>query len=157
MFPVTTTALICIVEDSVAVYHQKRIIFFDGVCNLCNKSVQFIMRNSTDEIFLFAPLQSSQAIQFLKNHGASVQKMETIVYYNRGHISYKSTAALKIALKMNGLYPLLVIFMLVPRVLRDWVYDAIAGKRYLWFGKRDRCMVPSEETKNRFVFIAKEE
>lgn len=125
---------------------QSHIILFDGICNLCNSSVQFILKRDAQSIFSFAPLQSDPAKSLLEDRNIDASKMDSIVYVQGGNVFTKSTAALKICKKLNGLWPLLYIFIIIPRPLRDAVYDWIAKNRYQWFGKKDSCSMPDVKT-----------
>lgn len=127
------------------------VILFDGVCNLCNSSVLFIIQRDPKAKFRFASLQSdfgkAQMLRFGLNHtelGSVLLIKEEILYQ-------KSNAALEIARNLTGGWPLLYVFKIIPAFLRDWVYNGIAQNRYRWFGKKDACMIPTPELKSRFV------
>ncbi|WP_425392294.1 thiol-disulfide oxidoreductase DCC family protein [Ekhidna sp.] len=130
---------------------EKPIILFDGVCNLCNSSVQFVIKRDEKEQFLFASLQSEYAKENLPATLSEEDNLQSIVLKHRGSIKTKSTAALHIARKLNGLWPALYGLIIIPKFIRDWVYDIIAKNRYKWFGKKDQCMIPSPEMKSRFL------
>lgn len=130
---------------------SKAIILFDGVCNLCNSSVNFIINHDTNNYFLFAPLQSEKANELLSEFNIDSNQTSSFVLIENNRIYLKSTAALKCALRLNKLYPLLYIFIIVPPFLRNTVYNFIARNRYKWFGKKDSCMIPSEEIKSKFI------
>jgi predicted DCC family thiol-disulfide oxidoreductase YuxK len=125
----------------------RAIILFDGVCNLCNGAVQFILTHDPAGRFQFASLQSDAARRIL---GGEPQG-ETIVLAESPRIYTKSTAALRIARHLRFPWPLLSAFLLIPRPLRDAVYDWIARHRYAWFGRRESCLLPKQEFQNRFV------
>jgi predicted DCC family thiol-disulfide oxidoreductase YuxK len=128
------------------------IILFDGVCNLCNSSVIFILKHEKAPIFHFASLQSESGKQLLAWCGLSQDFLDAVVYIENGNIYLGSTAALKIGQKLK--FPgsmLSSLGLLVPRRIRDWVYRQIGIQRYRWFGKRDVCMVPTQELKARFL------
>jgi len=129
---------------------KRRIIFFDGVCNLCQRSVQFILPRDPGGLFLFASLQEKLASQLIPNSMSSVEEQGSIILWEEGKISYRSTAVLRIAKKLSGLWPLLYVFILVPPFIRDGIYNFIAKNRYRWWGKTDTCMVPSKVWLNRF-------
>ncbi|WP_424963726.1 thiol-disulfide oxidoreductase DCC family protein [Ekhidna sp.] len=129
---------------------KKSIILFDGVCNLCNASVQFVIKRDKKKQFLFASLQSDFAEENLPKKYISSNALQSIVLKDGDHIKTKSTAALTIARRLSGLWPMLYLFIIVPKFLRDWVYDIVARNRYKWFGKKDQCMIPSPELKDRF-------
>lgn len=130
---------------------KQQIIFFDGVCNLCNGAVQFIIKRDTKKTFQFASLQSAFAHDQLKEHQIDVTALQSIVLKSGNTIYTKSTAALRIAKQLSGGWPLLYSFMIIPAFIRDWVYDGIAKNRYRWFGKQDVCMVPTPDLKDRFL------
>jgi len=128
-----------------------KIIYFDGVCNLCNWSVKFVIKHDKKFIFSFASLQS----EFAKNQSMHVNgqdiKFNTIVYAEDDLIYEKSDAVLKIIKGFGGLWRLIKLFEIIPKSWRDGLYDIIARNRYRWFGKRDQCMVPSNENASRFL------
>ena len=127
------------------------IILFDGVCNLCNSSVQFIIRNDPKKLFLFASLQSDAASKILLQFRIKKLDLTSILFIENGRIYDKSTAVLKISRKLKGGYPLLYGFIIIPRFMRDWMYQQLANNRYKWFGKKDICMVPSSDLVDRFL------
>ena len=127
------------------------IILFDGVCNLCNSSVQFIIRNDPKKLFLFASIQSDAASKILLQFRIKKLDLTSILFIENGLIYDKSTAVLKISRKLKGGYPLLYGFIIIPRFMRDWMYQQLANNRYKWFGKKDICMVPSSDLVDRFL------
>ena len=126
------------------------LILFDGVCNLCNSSIDLVIRNDKKNIFHFASLQSDFGQRFSKAHNLSTENFETIVYFENGKLYFKSSAALRIARHMSGIYSLLFIFIILPPFIRDFVYNVVAKNRYKWFGKRDTCRLPTKEEKEKF-------
>jgi predicted DCC family thiol-disulfide oxidoreductase YuxK len=128
---------------------SKNIIFFDGVCNLCNASVNFIIKRDGNARFLFCPLQSTVAKTFLHENGYS--KVDSLLLIKKSTIYEKSTAVLKIARDLNGLWPLLSILLILPVSIRDFIYNKIARNRYRWFGKQSSCRVPSKKEKDLFI------
>jgi len=126
------------------------IIFFDGVCNLCNNSVQFIIKRDKKNKFKFASLQSSFAKNNLSKH-IDVDKLESIVLLNEDKLYSKSTAALLIARELSGMWPMFYVFIIIPSFIRDWFYNVIAKNRYRIFGKKDSCMIPSPAFKEKFL------
>lgn len=126
-------------------------ILFDGVCNLCNGSVQFVIKHDPDGKFRFAALQSEFGQEHLKKHGIDPSQLLSIVFLINGRMFNRSRAALEIARRLNGLWPLLYIFVIVPPFIRNAVYDWIARNRYRWFGKQDACMIPTPELRSRFL------
>ncbi|MFD1207048.1 MULTISPECIES: DCC1-like thiol-disulfide oxidoreductase family protein [Sporosarcina] len=130
---------------------MKRIILFDGECNFCNKSVQFIIKRDPSAHFYFTSLQSETGERYRKQYKIP-DDIDSLVLIEKGKSYTKSAAALHIAKKLDGLWHLLFLFILVPRKLRDGVYDYIAKNRYKWFGKNeDACMLPPPEIRKRFI------
>lgn len=127
------------------------VVLFDGVCNLCNGSVRFVIERDPHRHFQFAPLQSETATTLIGGLANPLAMPDSIVLVDDGRLYVRSTAALRIARRLRFPWPLLWVFMAVPRPLRDWVYDVIARHRYGWFGKRDTCMVPTKEIRDRFL------
>lgn len=127
------------------------IIIFDGVCNLCARSVQFILRHESGPHFSFTPLQSAAGARLLVSHGFSPTDVESFVLVSDGRVYTRSTAALRIAGHFKGAWQLLRVLWLVPRPLRDFLYNWVARNRYSWFGKADSCMVPTPELSSRFI------
>jgi len=127
------------------------LILFDGVCNLCNGAVNFIIDRDPDGYFRFAPLQSDVAQEHLAGTPAAGTTLDTIVLVEDGTPYVRSTAALRIARRLTAPWPLLALFLAVPRPLRDAVYNGIARNRYDWFGRRDQCRLPTPELKARFL------
>ena len=131
--------------------HKKSVILFDGVCNLCNSSVQFILKNDKKKQFLFASLQSDAAKKLLLQKNHKNNNLNTIILIEGGEVYEKSTAALKITRRLGRIWSFFYIFIILPKSIRDFIYDFIAKNRYNWFGKKDNCIVPNEENKNRFI------
>jgi len=131
---------------------NKPIILFDGYCNLCNASVQYLIKHDKKKRFLLASLQSDAATNILLQFGQkSFKNFDSIVLINEGIIYKKSSAALYIAKHLSGLIKLVYIFIIVPKPLRDFIYDYIAKNRYKWFGKKQFCMLPKPEDAERFL------
>jgi len=130
---------------------MQSVVLFDGVCNLCNSFVQFVIKYDKNERFKFASLQSDFAEKELANFFMDSQKMSTVILLENGKLYSRSTAALRILNSLNGLWPLLYVFIIVPAFIRDVVYNLIAKNRYKWFGKKDSCMVLSPELQRRFL------
>lgn len=126
------------------------LVLFDGVCNLCNGAVNFIIDHDPDGYFRFAPLQSDVAQERLADAGVEGD-LSTIVLVEEGTAYVRSTAALRIARRLTAPWPLLYLFIAVPRPLRDAVYNWIAHHRYDWFGQRDQCRLPTPDLKARFL------
>ena len=132
--------------------NDKKLILFDGVCNLCNSSVQYVIKHDKNNVFLFTALQSEVGQNIVKHYNIDTSRVDSILLYTPGKgIQYKSTAALKVASQLGFPINLLTIFLIVPKVIRNWVYDFIAKNRYKWFGKKDACMIPTPELKSKFL------
>lgn len=127
------------------------VILFDGVCNLCNGSVLFIIKRDPKSQFYFAALQSDFGNKQLKNFGLPATELNSVLLIKGGTLYQKSNAALEIAKHLSGLWPALYIFKIIPPFLRDGIYTWIARNRYRWFGKKDTCMIPTPELKSRFL------
>ncbi len=127
------------------------VIFFDGVCNLCNTSVQFILKRDKNELFLFSSLQSDASKEILLQYNLENLDLNSIILLEEGKIYQKSTAILRIAKNLKGIYKYLYAFIIVPPFIRDSIYAFIAKRRYKWFGKRDSCMLPDNKLKLRFL------
>jgi predicted DCC family thiol-disulfide oxidoreductase YuxK len=128
----------------------ERIILFDGVCNLCNSSVQFIIKRDPKGYFKFASLQSKFGQGILKQYGLD-QDIDSFVLIENNIPYLRSTAALRICKNLIGFWKFLSVFLLVPPSIRDFLYRIIAKNRYKWFGKKDTCMIPTPEMNNRFL------
>ena len=130
---------------------KKAIILFDGVCNLCNSSVQFVIKHDNKNQFLFASLQSDASKKLLLQFNYENPKMMSIVLIEDNIVYDKSTAALRIAKKLTRPWNFLYQFIILPKAFRDFFYNVIANNRYRWFGKRDTCLIYGGEYKNRFI------
>ena len=133
-------------------FQMPDIVIFDGVCNLCARSVQFILRHESEPRFLFSPVQSAAGANVLAAHGFSTSEVDTFVLVSEGKVYTRSTAALRIARHFKGGWRLLGVFWVVPRPLRDILYDLVARNRYSWFGKADSCLIPTPELNARFKY-----
>jgi predicted DCC family thiol-disulfide oxidoreductase YuxK len=129
----------------------RPIVLFDGVCNLCNASVTFILDRDRRGLFAFAALQSEVGHDLLATHGLPPDAVATIVLIERGRAYTRSRAALRIARHLDGAWPLLFALSVVPTALTDRLYDLVAHNRYRWFGRRDACRVPTPELRARFL------
>lgn len=130
---------------------NSAIILFDGVCNLCNSSVNFVIKHDKNNYFRFAALQSETGKQLLNrfNIGSSFTDSFVLIENNKAYT--RSTAALRVAKHLNKLYPILYTFIIIPPFLRDSIYDYIARNRYKWFGKKEQCLIPTDELKSKFL------
>ncbi|WP_248736283.1 thiol-disulfide oxidoreductase DCC family protein [Neobacillus rhizosphaerae] len=129
---------------------MERIILFDGVCNLCNSSVQFIIKRDTKGNFKFASLQGATGQKLLEKYGLNTD-INSFVFIENERIFVKSTGALRVCWNLNGSWKMLSAFLVLPRFIRDFFYEIIAKNRYKWFGKKESCMLPLPEWKNRFL------
>jgi len=131
--------------------NNKKLILFDGVCNLCNSAIQYVIKHDRDDTFLFAPLQSEVGKKVISKYNIDTDKTDSILLYsNENGLSIKSTAALKVAKHLGFPRNLLTIFFIVPPMIRNWVYDFVARNRYKWYGKKEECMIPTPELKSSF-------
>jgi predicted DCC family thiol-disulfide oxidoreductase YuxK len=131
---------------------DKKLILFDGVCNLCNTSVQYVIKHDKKNSFMFTALQSDIGQQIIKDYNIDTSKTDSILLYTpqTGVVS-KSTAALKIAQNLGFPQNVMSIFFIVPPFIRNGVYDYIAKNRYKWYGKKESCMIPTPELKSKFL------
>ena len=127
------------------------IILFDGVCNLCNGAVQFVIRHDNNNNFRFASLQSETGQALLNRYQLPVNNFNSFVLIKNGKAYTNSTAALKVAKTLSGPVKLLYGFIIVPPFIRNGVYRLIANNRYRWFGKKDSCMIPTPGLRSRFL------
>lgn len=131
---------------------DKKIILFDGVCNLCDSSIQFIIKHDKKDLFRFVALQSEIGMEIIKHIGVDTSKIDSILLYEPGKAYYyKAEAALKIAKELGGIYTVISWFGILPKFLTNSVYDYIAKNRYKWYGKKDACMIPTPELKAKFL------
>ena len=130
---------------------QSSIILFDGVCNLCNSSVQFVIKHDADKKFMFASLQSTAGQLLLKQFDLPLQDFNSFILIENEKIFLKSTAALMVAKQLKGAVKLLYGFIVVPPFIRNGAYNFIAKNRYKWFGKKESCILPTPELKARFL------
>lgn len=129
----------------------RAVVFFDGVCNLCNASVQFVIKRDQKDKFRFAALQSETAVALLSAGDFNSTAINTIILLEEGKVYRRSTAALHIAKHLSGPWPMLYVFIIVPPFIRDFFYSLIAKNRYRIWGKSDSCMVPSAGMKQKFL------
>jgi len=130
---------------------QQPVILFDGVCNFCNSSVNFIIKRNREKDIRFAALQSEAGKRLLNEYRLPAGEMESIVFIENGNAYQRSSAALRICRRLSGAWPLCYGFILVPRFIRDAVYNWIAANRYKWFGVQEQCMIPTPEVRERFI------
>jgi predicted DCC family thiol-disulfide oxidoreductase YuxK len=128
----------------------NNIILFDGVCNFCDRSVLFIIKNDKQAIYKFASIQSDAGQELIKKHNVPAD-IDSIILIENNTCYYKSTAALRICRNLSGGWKLLSCLLIIPKPFRDYFYEIIARNRYKWFGKKDQCMLPSPEIRKRFL------
>ena len=126
-------------------------VLFDGVCNLCNGTVQFVIKRDRAAIFRFASLQSDYAQHLLRQVNLPANQLYSVIVFEDGVAYQKSDAALRIARHLSGFWRWLYIFRFVPKFIRDGLYNFIATNRYRFFGKQDHCMIPTPQLRARFV------
>ncbi len=130
----------------------KKIILFDGVCNLCNASINFVIKRDKKDLFRYASLQSEVGQKLISERNIDIKNIDSILLIDPLVAYYhKSTAALHIAKQLSGFYPFLSVLIILPRFFRDWIYDIVARNRYKWFGKKESCMIPTPELKALFI------
>lgn len=127
------------------------IILFDGVCNFCNGSVNFIIERDAENYFKFAPLQSEIGIELLEKYHINKAETDSVILIENDAAYMHSTAALKVAKHLDGAWSWLYAFIIVPKFLRDFAYKTFAKNRYRLFGKTEACMMPTPEIRERFL------
>jgi predicted DCC family thiol-disulfide oxidoreductase YuxK len=127
------------------------LILFDGICNLCNKSVQFIIKRDKKKEFVFASLQGKTGQDVLQRFGLPPTDHQSFLLVENEKLYSRSSAVLKVAKHLGGGWKLLYAFIIIPTFIRDPIYNFIARNRYKWFGKKEECMIPTKELKERFL------
>jgi predicted DCC family thiol-disulfide oxidoreductase YuxK len=131
---------------------DKKIILFDGVCNFCDSAVQFVIRHDKKNTFRFVSLQSDLGQKILKHIGISASEIDSTILYEPGKAYYyKSDVAFKILKEISGIHKLLLAFSIFPKAVLDYAYDYVAKNRYKWFGKKESCMIPTQEQRAKFL------
>lgn len=133
------------------VLENHPVLLFDGVCNLCVGSIQFLIERDSEREFRFAPLQSTVAKQLLAECGHEGEPLDSVVLLENGEYYTKSDAVIRTAVHLGGIYRLLGPARFVPRRVRNRLYEFIAARRYDWFGRKDQCLVPSSDVQSRFL------
>ena len=132
---------------------NKKIILFDGVCNLCDFAVQFVIEHDTKDMFRFVALQSELGQEILKHIGINPINIDSVILYEPGiAYYYKSSAAIEIAKSLGGFWHFGTVFKIIPAGIRNQLYDYIAKNRYKWYGKKETCWIPTEELKTKFLY-----
>lgn len=127
------------------------IVVFDGECNFCSSIVAFVIKRDGRGVFRFAPFQSEAGRSLLEEHGVRGDYFDSFILIDEGRLYTRSEAALRLWRKLGGLWSLTYAFIVVPGFVRDAVYDLVARNRYRWFGKKDECMIPGPEVRERFL------
>lgn len=131
---------------------NKKIIIFDGVCNLCDSAVQFVIKHDKKDVFRFVALQSELGQEILKHIGINTANIDSVILYEPGiAYYYKSEAALQIAKNLGGLLHLGTVFRIIPTGISNLLYDYIAKNRYKWYGKKEQCMIPTKDLQAKFL------
>lgn len=129
----------------------KSVILFDGVCNLCNASIDFIIKRDTKDCFRVGALQEETGKKLLFGFEVNPEYLDSLVLIEKGQIYFRSTAALKIARSLSGAWPLFYGFIVLPTGIRDGIYNWIGRNRYHWFGKKNTCRLPTPEERAKFL------
>lgn len=137
--------------DQASLALENPVLLFDGVCNLCNASVQWILKRDQKAQFRFAALQSATGQQILQKHGLNKEHFDTVILSVGDQIFLRSDAPLEIVRRLGGFWKLFYLFKILPRPLRDALYNFVARNRYRWFGRQAECMLPRPEWKGRFL------
>ena len=130
---------------------QQSIILFDGLCNLCDGAVKFVIKYDIEKNFLFTSLQSDMGQKLLKQYSLPLENFNSFTLIQDNKVYTRSTAALKVAKQLNGGIKFLYVFIIVPPFIRNAIYNWIAKNRYKWFGKKEVCLIPTPELKARFL------
>ena len=131
---------------------DKKIILFDGVCNLCDSAVQKIIRHDTKDVFRFVALQSVLGQKIVNHLKIDTQKTDSIILYEPGFAYYyKSEAVLEIAKHLGNIFYFITIFSILPTSFNNYIYDYIAKNRYQWYGKKEACLIPTKELQAKFL------
>ncbi|WP_395053844.1 thiol-disulfide oxidoreductase DCC family protein [Flavobacterium sp.] len=131
---------------------DKKIILFDGVCNLCDKSVQFIIKNDKKDIFRFVAIQSNLGQEIINHIKIDATKIDSIILYEPSTAYYyKAEAALRIAKELGGIISIVSVFLILPKSFLNLFYDYIAQNRYKWYGKKESCLIPTPDLKSKFL------
>ncbi len=130
---------------------KQAVILFDGVCNLCNSSIDFILKRDRNDLFLVGPLQDNTARELVRKYNIREDYLDSLILIEDGKAYFKSTGALRISRHLSGLWPIFYPLIIIPSVLRDPIYDWIARNRYKWFGQKSTCRIPTEQEAAKFI------
>jgi predicted DCC family thiol-disulfide oxidoreductase YuxK len=136
------------------VQDQYDIVLFDGVCNLCNNAVDFIIKRDKAKKFKLAALQDKAGALLLKQYNIPDDYLDSIILIRGNQFFYKTDAVIEIAKNMSGIWQIFGIFILIPKAARNWGYDLIARNRYKWFGKKETCRLPTLDEQSRFLKLS---
>jgi predicted DCC family thiol-disulfide oxidoreductase YuxK len=128
-----------------------KILLFDGVCNLCNNTVLFVIKRDRKKQIRFGAIQSQEGKKLLQRFGIDQQYLGSLIFIDEGKVYLKSSGALRLSKYLSGLWPLLYALMVIPAFIRNPIYDFVAANRYKWFGKKEVCMIPTPELKSLFL------
>jgi predicted DCC family thiol-disulfide oxidoreductase YuxK len=131
--------------------NTQPVILFDGVCNFCNGAVNFVLKRNKKANILFTPMQSKAGQRLLEQHHLPADDMKSFIFIENDFVYKQSTGAFKVCRHLRGLWPLCYGLIIVPKFIRDGIYNWIAKNRYKWFGKKESCMIPTPEVKARFL------
>lgn len=131
--------------------NSHKILLFDGLCNLCNTSVLFVIKRDAKKEIRYAAVQSTQGKLLMKKYGIVEAYLGSLIFIDEGKVYLKSSGALRLCKYLKGLWPILFVLMIIPPFIRNTVYDIVAKHRYKWFGKKQTCMVPTLELKSLFI------
>lgn len=129
----------------------NHLVLFDGICNLCATSVQTMIKMDKKGLLKFASLQSNIGQELLQQYELPTQSFKSFLYIKNGQLFTKSDAALQIGMSLGGFWNIAYVGLIIPKFIRDGIYSTIAKNRYKWFGKKDQCMMPTPELRERFV------
>ena len=137
--------------ESANLDQKNPILLFDGVCNLCNSFVQFVIRHDAKAVFRFTPLQSEIGRRLMEKGHFPPEELSTVILVNKGKFYSHSDVPLQVVRNLPGAWPMLYTLRIIPKPIRDALYNWVAQNRYRWFGKRESCMLPTPELKQRFL------
>lgn len=138
-------------EAGLGDHSRHAVLLFDGVCNLCNRWVNFVIDHDPERYFLLGALQADEAQPYLDAFGADPEELDSVVLIENGQLYTRSTAILRVARRLERPWPVFYALVAIPRPVRDRLYDWVATNRYQWFGTRDQCRVPTPELRSRFL------
>jgi len=131
--------------------YKFQVVLFDGVCNFCNSTINFVIKRDKYKTIKFAPMQSTAGVQLLEQYHLPQGEMKSFVFIENGTAYNKSSAALRVCKYLRGAWPLFYVLIIVPPFIRNAVYDYIAKNRYKWFGIQEKCMIPTPAIKAKFL------